>query len=137
MARGRHANPATGAFGGAPYGATMTMIVVMTTMVMMTTMMVLMMMTMTMTMMMAMTMMMMMRGGRRQREEGGGERGAPSLQNEDPTPQDGWEQYEINLFQFQHGRFVVHVAKCMAGMGRGAHSEGNPIRGVLLLLLPY
>ena len=25
-------------------------------------------------------------------EEGGGE-GAPSLQNEDPTPQDGWENY--------------------------------------------
>ena len=38
------------------------------------------------------------------------------------------KQYEINVFRFQHERFVVHVAKCMAGMGRGAHSEGNPRR---------
>ena len=29
-------------------------------------------------------------GGRGQREEE--ERGAPSLRNEDPTPQDGWEK---------------------------------------------
>ena len=39
------------------------------------------------------------------------------------------KQYEINVFPFQHRRFVVHVAKRMAGMGRGAHSDSNPIRG--------
>ena len=42
-------------------------------------------------------------GGQMKRREGGGageeerrrgeERGAPSLQNEDPKPQDGWEKY--------------------------------------------
>ena len=34
------------------------------------------------------------RGRRKEREEGEEERerGAPSLQNEDPTPQDGWEK---------------------------------------------
>eukprot|EP00959_Pyramimonas_sp_CCMP1952_P025897 543746-Pyramimonas_sp.AAC.1 len=50
----------------------------------------------TMTRMMVMTMMMtmmMVGGGRRGRRRGGKrERGAPSLQNEDPTPQDDWEK---------------------------------------------
>eukprot|EP00959_Pyramimonas_sp_CCMP1952_P194835 4074323-Pyramimonas_sp.AAC.1 len=68
MARGRRANPATGAFGGAPYGATKRCT-----------------------------------GWVKRMEEGGGgggeeerKRGPPSLQNEDPTPQDGWEQMGQN-----------------------------------------
>eukprot|EP00959_Pyramimonas_sp_CCMP1952_P173986 3635414-Pyramimonas_sp.AAC.1 len=43
-----------------------------------------------------------MGGGRRQREEGRkeGERGAPFLQNEGPTPQDGWEKLKNPVFLF-------------------------------------
>ena len=41
-------------------------------------------------MMMVMMMMPMIEEG--EEEEGEEERGAPSLQNEDPTPQDGWEK---------------------------------------------
>ena len=56
------------------------------------------MMMMMMIMMMMIMMMMMMVGRRRRRDKeerrrrGEEERGGPSLQNEDPTPQDGWEK---------------------------------------------
>ena len=45
-----------------------------------------------------------MGGGRRgQREEETEERGALSLQNEDPTPQDGWEKQALTRGILQGG----------------------------------
>ena len=42
------------------------------------------------------------RGGRRSEE-----RGAPSLQNEDPTPQDGWEKHSKQDGGITHVKYLL------------------------------
>ena len=64
-------------------------------------------------------------------EEGEEERGGPSLQNEDPTPQDGWE---INISQnFENSNKidfgVSHGIKRANKAFGGTTTEGAPQRG--------